>query len=308
MDGLRWTPHLNDCLDYLDEHPEYPGDRLLAAQVRIQLLVEQTGSDGQSAPLPPYIELSALCSPVEALKKRLPPELETNGKPGPSHPPKKENHLMPTSFAEMLRTQLVYSELVTLESSLVRIPYTPEKPDLRRYDILSQLADATKRFFAAFQPVFESHYAALSFASWCQMAHSLMTLAKLSTLDEPAWDRAALRRDIDLLQTCDQIIRSMEQAGAQRRAEASALTAAQRQFATNTDIFSVCSRMISSMKNSWAAELAAMQQGAGGTQDQAARAAENGFADPAAAAGGWAVPTSFLDDAWLTDLMSVSWE
>lgn len=89
MDGLRWTPHLNDCLNYLNENPECPGDRVLASQVRIQLLIDQAGSDGQLAAMPPYYQTSALCLPLEAVKKQLPPELETNGSfsPPPRSPP-----------------------------------------------------------------------------------------------------------------------------------------------------------------------------------------------------------------------------
>jgi hypothetical protein len=79
MEGLRWTTHLSDCLDYLDENPECPGDRLLAAQVRSQLVIDQICSDGPSATMPPYYQLSALTIPVEAVKEQIPPGLETNG-------------------------------------------------------------------------------------------------------------------------------------------------------------------------------------------------------------------------------------
>lgn len=68
-DGLRWSPHLNDCLTYLADGQ--PGtikqDALLVAQVKMQLIVDQiyhapwseSGSD------PPALYLSALSSQVD---------------------------------------------------------------------------------------------------------------------------------------------------------------------------------------------------------------------------------------------------
>jgi hypothetical protein len=82
MEGLRWTAHMNECLAFLSEHPEWPGDALLAAQVRIQLAIDQMGSDaanGSPASLPAYYKLSSLTLPLDTVKKQLPPGLENNG-------------------------------------------------------------------------------------------------------------------------------------------------------------------------------------------------------------------------------------
>lgn len=68
---------MNDCLNFLNEHPEWPGDQVLAAQVRIHLLIDQLASDGSV--MPPYYHLAALSSPIDAVKNQLPPGLEDNG-------------------------------------------------------------------------------------------------------------------------------------------------------------------------------------------------------------------------------------
>lgn len=177
-----------------------------------------------------------------------------------------------------------------------------------------------------FWPLTREHYTALSFASWSQLANGLMTLYKLSTLDEPAWDRAALRRDIDLLEVCDRIIRDMNDVGAARRrsemsgvgmATATATTPEQQQQQqppADTDLFAAGGRMIISMRNAWAAELAALEPDAADPAAAAAAAAaglpppDNGFVDNMTA-GGLPLPVNFLDDAWLTDIFNVSsWE
>ncbi|OIW24686.1 hypothetical protein CONLIGDRAFT_584386, partial [Coniochaeta ligniaria NRRL 30616] len=285
MEGLRWTAHMNDCLNFLNEHPEWPGDQVLAAQVRVHLLIDQLGSDG-SAAMPPYYNLTALASPIDAVKIQLPPGLETN---------------------DMIRIQLLYSELAVLENSLCRTPYNPKKPDLRRYEILSRIVDTLKRWFDMFFPLSNAHYTALSLAFWCQLAHTIMSLYKISTLDEPAWDRAALRRDIDVLDICDRVIHDMNAASAHRRQirpEIAATTPSQ--CAADNDIFSVCGRMIVAMRNGWALELGAPQMdptglAADGPPD------DNGFVDNITT-GPMAVPINFLDDAWLTDVFNISWE
>jgi len=79
FDGLRWTVHMNDCLDFLAQHPDCPGDQVLAAQVHTQLLIDQLDSEGQSTAMPPYYQLSAMLLPVEAAKAQLPPGLGDNG-------------------------------------------------------------------------------------------------------------------------------------------------------------------------------------------------------------------------------------
>jgi len=38
MDALRWTPHLDSCLRNLVEHPEWTGDKILVAQVRLNIV------------------------------------------------------------------------------------------------------------------------------------------------------------------------------------------------------------------------------------------------------------------------------
>lgn len=68
---------MNECLNFLNDHPEWPGDQVLAAQVRLHLVVDQLGSDGTV--LPPYYQTAALSSPIDAAKNQLPPGLENNG-------------------------------------------------------------------------------------------------------------------------------------------------------------------------------------------------------------------------------------
>ena len=42
-DALRFTPFMHECLRTLEAQPEWEGDRMLAAQVRCQMVNEQIG-------------------------------------------------------------------------------------------------------------------------------------------------------------------------------------------------------------------------------------------------------------------------
>ncbi|KAB5566099.1 hypothetical protein GE09DRAFT_1218375 [Coniochaeta sp. 2T2.1] len=295
IDGLRWTSHLNDCMNYLNEHPEWHGDRLLSAQVRIQLLIDQAAADGQTTGMPPYYQLSALTSPVEAVKKQL-------------------AHLAPGILDnEMIRIHLLYAEVALLENGLSRTPYNPKKPDLRRYEILSRTADAVRNWFAEWWSLSDQYFTALSFSMWCQLAHNLMSLYKITTLDEPGWDRSAVRRDIDLLDICERIGGDMNTAAALRAQKQPDLIASPPgTVPTDTDIFSACSRMMLTMKNVWSAELAALDMPDDVADPQLSAdklpppTAVNGFVDNITT-GPLAVPMDFIDDAWL-NMFNVSWE
>jgi hypothetical protein len=41
IDALRWTPHMDECLQVLDDRKECPNDEILIQQVRLQLIVEK---------------------------------------------------------------------------------------------------------------------------------------------------------------------------------------------------------------------------------------------------------------------------
>ena len=41
IDTLRWTPHLDECLQVLSQEKECPGDELLVQQVRMQRIAER---------------------------------------------------------------------------------------------------------------------------------------------------------------------------------------------------------------------------------------------------------------------------
>lgn len=93
MDGLHWTPYMDQCLDELSRNPETPNDEILVTQVRMQLVVEQLSRAtwqfyepqvGLGSAGPPLPFISALHSQREKIKKELPRSIERQGKSPPA--------------------------------------------------------------------------------------------------------------------------------------------------------------------------------------------------------------------------------
>lgn len=130
-----------------------------------------------------------------------------------------------------------------------------------------------------------------------------MSLYRLTALNEPSWDRADLRRDIDLFQTCDRILADMEEVGARRRAASNQPNMPRSQF--EDDMFTTVTRIVINIRNVWALELGAVEPSPTGA---ATHQTENDFADNINATAPMSATFNFLDDAWLTDIFNVSWE
>lgn len=89
IDPLRWTPYMDECLQILSTKQEAPTDKMLAQQIRLQLLAEKVAqtaskntvfehSEAPKAHLPFY--LRALRSQLVDIKRMVSPEVERNRK------------------------------------------------------------------------------------------------------------------------------------------------------------------------------------------------------------------------------------
>ena len=89
IDALRWTEHMDECLEKLTEAPEWVGDSLLALLVRSQLILEkasrspwhntQPGGGEVAATVPAEFYRKALLAQLQELKQQIPPGLQENG-------------------------------------------------------------------------------------------------------------------------------------------------------------------------------------------------------------------------------------
>ncbi|KAL1838213.1 hypothetical protein VTJ49DRAFT_2940 [Mycothermus thermophilus] len=164
LDALTWTPHMDECLLALTQHREWDGDDLLAAQVKVQLIVEQlTRATAQSPDgVPPNYVLSALRSQLQSHKAQLPPHLQQN---------------------DTILSAISYADLAIHELSMTRPGPSPMPTslmrDMHRYEAMSASLAAASDWFDRHFSIPSYVYVGMTFGYWWNMAHCLLTLYRL---------------------------------------------------------------------------------------------------------------------------------
>ena len=105
---------------------------------------------------------------------------------------------------------LYYAELSINEMALSRAALTFDNPGFQRLENLCACLAAAKSWMDIFLKFPPLEYARLSFTFWVQLMRCVVVLYKLSTLDDPAWDRQLVRDTIDLITVMEQITSNME--------------------------------------------------------------------------------------------------
>lgn len=175
-------------------------------------------------------------------------------------------------------------------------PISGTMPDLQRYEAMEACLSAVKDWFDRHFSIPSFVYIGMTFSYWCHMCHCLLALYRLSVMDEPGWDRRAVRNKIDLITICEQLRLGFEDVAAQRRLDAGPTV--------EEDGFAKFTRMLRTMKSSWVAELAALEGNQGTNSDAQAEAFIDGTAD------GLSVPFFQPEDpdAWIAGLFDMNWE
>lgn len=153
-------------------------------------------------------------------------------------------------------------------------------PDFQRLESLYTCLRATKSWFDLFLVFSPALYVGVSFLTFTQLAHCLIALYRLSTLDDPDWDLGLVRETLDLSLVLDQVVTKM--------AQVKLAAGLDYGSSEDSDVFSQNSRRIGSIKAWWDAKI---------SMDLTERniAAVDETVGEAA--------TDFLDDAWLKDIL-----
>ncbi|KAJ9296563.1 hypothetical protein DTO271G3_5261 [Paecilomyces variotii] len=197
MDPLRWTPHMKECLDILEHSGESPGDGVLVQITRTRLLADQIlqgpWGEGLYGLNPAHalaaFHLKALQSRLETIKAEIPVQL-ADSKPILFH--------------------LYDTEISLYKVALVKPP-ADEEMSSQRLDHLYACLHVVKQFFGLFFTIPPAEYTSLALPYLTQLSHCLVTLFRLSTLDYPGWDKAAVKDTVDILAIAEQIATRMGQ-------------------------------------------------------------------------------------------------
>jgi hypothetical protein len=288
IDALRWTPHMDECLQRLAEKQECPTDEILVQQVRLQLIVEKVAQapwyDGEVENVepiraPPAFYLKALQSQLLEVKRKLPPESLRNGKLSFAS----RFHTRFDGLAEVVLAHIYSTELTINEIALSKAPIISNNSDFQRLESLYACLNSVKSWFDVFFTIPPSAYIAFSFSVFSQLVHCLVALFRLSTLDDPAWDKDIVRNTANLLLILDQVADNIGQA---------ARLAGLDSDSTERDIFTKAAKMVESVRLGWEASQAVQPvEPAIPTRPNVDETISDAF------------QLDLSDDAWLTEIL-----
>ncbi|KAK4234733.1 hypothetical protein C8A03DRAFT_18416 [Achaetomium macrosporum] len=231
LDALTWTPHMDECLQTLSRQREWEGDDLLVAQVKVQLIIEQLTRATSQSPdgRPPSYVLSSLRTQLRSTKAQLPGHLQQN---------------------DTILSHISYAEVAIQEVAMAKPKscFNGAMSDMERYEAMEASLSAAKEWFDRHFSIPSYVYVGMTFPYWWNMTHCLLTIHHLSILDDPAWDRQAVRNKCDPIALCDRLRLGFEEVAALRRMEVGPTE--------EDDTFAKFVKLTVLMKNSWARDLA----------------------------------------------------
>ncbi|KAH8894144.1 hypothetical protein GQ53DRAFT_89871 [Thozetella sp. PMI_491] len=188
VDTLQWTPHMTECLQFLADSPEWNGDSVFATLVKCRLICEKVrDTNGFSGVFPDPNDSKS--SPSGLYTKVLVVELEEARSQAPSYAP----------FHGVVATCLFYTEFAIYECYISSPDDHIWSTSHIRIGNLYSCLHALKSYFEAFlQSIPPSFIGTTNFTTF-QMFHSLYSLHKLSTMEDPGWDTAVVVEMVDVV-------------------------------------------------------------------------------------------------------------
>ncbi|KAF5026301.1 hypothetical protein F66182_1623 [Fusarium sp. NRRL 66182] len=187
MDPLQWTPHMGDCLDSLERDKDCPSDEILVAFVRYQHVADEAQKllvrdvMGESSPAPTYIFRKSLLSKLQAVRDGLPLNMPLN----------------PVLQAHSLATEVQVNSVGLFMQNI---------PVNQRIESMYFCLKAIRSWFDVFFSIPVEKVPGAPFALFIQLSQIQIALYRLTTSEDPAWDKDTVRNTADLLLLLDQVI------------------------------------------------------------------------------------------------------
>lgn len=178
----------------------------------------------------------------------------------------------------------------------------PMKPiDLAWLQILHGCLQSIKLSISNYLSFEPAEYVGFPFALMCHLSHSVQTLYRLTVFEDPDWDRAAVRREADIIAILNQTADKMSKVAA-----AAGLTC--DPTAPNSDIFSKGAATFRATASIWGPTLPPIAEDANVSSNGPVQIGVMGGAESTEiSTDPMAMMVDFENDPWLTDLFS-SWE
>ena len=164
------------------------------------------------------------------------------------------------------------------EIAFLKVPAIINSPGFQRLDSLYACLNATKSWFDLFLGLPAASYVGFSIPIFTQMAHCIIALFRLLTLDDPVWDRGLARDTTNLSLILGKVVEKLSQVKLAANLD--------HGVSEDKDTFSWTARTIRATKTWWEAKLSA-------------ESADNVALDETL--GG--TNLEFSDDMWLKDII-----
>ncbi|KAF4344954.1 Zn(II)2Cys6 transcription factor [Fusarium beomiforme] len=187
MDPLQWTPHMSDCLDALERDKRYPSDDLLVAFVRYQLVADEAQKllvrdvMGESSPAPTYVFRKTLLAKLQAVREGLPINMP----------------IPPVLHAHSLATEITINSVGLFMENI---------PVNQRIESMFSCLRAIRSWYDVFFGIPTEELPGIPFAIYIQLSQVQIALYRLTTSEDPAWDKELVKNTADLLVLMDQVI------------------------------------------------------------------------------------------------------
>lgn len=104
---------------------------------------------------------------------------------------------------------LAYAEVVIHEVA-IETSSLPNSPEMHRLESLCTCLQGCKSWLDIWLGISPDHHIGISFTVFYQFSRALVSLYKLSTLEDPAWDRNMVRNTANVLEILDRILYNLK--------------------------------------------------------------------------------------------------
>ncbi|PYH72858.1 fungal specific transcription factor domain-containing protein, partial [Aspergillus vadensis CBS 113365] len=198
--SLSWTSQMEQALNLIETNKEHPSDEYFTTQIRLQILAQkalslrdpdETDPSTTSTTTPPAttMYLKILHNQLKDIQSSIPPHL-----------PHRDLLLLQTHYTSLLlhETPRLTSSSTPLLSPTTTITTTTTAPS--PITTLIHSLQAIKSWLSTFQTLPAPTITGFPFFMWFQLVRCIVLLKHLSTFEDPAWDRDAVRQEVDMLE------------------------------------------------------------------------------------------------------------
>lgn len=195
----------------------------------------------------------------------------------------------------MILQQFYYTEYLIYECTMNKSGSLPADPAFRRYEVYQSCLNSIKGWLDTFFSAPVAISIGTPLIHHPQFSHLMRGLHMLSTLDDPAWDRNAMQKTLDLGLTCDRLIEVWKSL-----APVSPNSSESREEEEEEDdVFSFGIMLFENLKAKWQSEIANIGRTSTPGRDV-------GFSDGMQNET-LTFPTNFFGNTWLDEIWNTTW-